>query len=1084
MIKTIIKRNGKEQEFEANKLNGWGIWASEHLGNYVSWPEVVLMTVSTMPEKCSSVELQERLIKVCLDMNTHSYQLMAGRLYGALIDKIVFPNGIPTLKEQHQKLHKLGYMSHLNYSDDDYERVERIINHKRNFKLAHGSLHQIRSKYSIKDKTTNTEYETAQFVYMRMAMALAEDQPIERRLKDVKEWYNHFSLGRINCPTPNYVNLGTTLKGYASCCVYTVADDVKSLAVGDHVAYTMTYMSAGIGSHLNTRSIGDPIRNGIIRHNGKLPYYRSMVGAVTANTQNGRGGACTTHYNLYDPEVETICKLKNAKSTEDKKIRGIDYSAGANIFFARKAAKSEKVFTFNTFTAPDLYEALYSSDEKKFAEIYEKYEKRRSFKKNYIDARSILIAVLTEGFETGRSYLHFISEMNRHTPFREIIYESNLCFTGDTLVAVADGRNAITIKQLAEESKKVNKFNVYSSRHSTGKVKRWVTEIKPAVAFKTGNKKVIKLLLSDGSSFKCTPDHRLATSISGEYIEAKDSISIDLRPFYTSLGDTRKYRHINSISNGFAKQHYMMFKNENGEIPNGFHIDHIENVANDRLENLQLLSIEEHRKKTGVEFSGYNNAVHNLKNPEINKNNNCASSQMEKNGRFLGLSNRDIFDLAIKLKESEIRINHDNLIKLDSRMPKSFSKNRFGGKMKNLIEMVNSGEFKECYERIDKIKNPEVNKFNVKQIKVISIEDCGYEDVYDLTVEDNHNFNIITATKDNDYLECSGLLVHNCQEIDIPTIPYLNMEDLYSIEDHGKGEIGLCSLGGLCPSNIKSDEEYESAAYYTLLMIDKCIHMTDYALPHVGVTAKSRLSAGVGIVGLAHYMAKNKVMYSSLEGKHFIHDIAELHYYSLVKASLKLGKELGNAPWIHKTKWADGWTPLETYNRNVDEIIPNRTKYDWDELSKEIIENGGIRNSVLCAQMPTESSSKASGLPNGIYPIRDLTLIKTDNNIVTHWAAIDGEKLSEHYEIAWDIPTRDMIEVYAIIQKWTDQGISADLYCKVIGDETISSAEMLKDYFLMVKFGLKSRYYQNSKTSDGVELDIGSSNCDSGVCTL
>ena len=124
------------------------------------------------------------------------------------------------------------------------------------------------------------------------------------------------------------------------------------------------------------------------------------------------------------------------------------------------------------------------------------------------------------------------------------------------------------------------------------------------------------------------------------------------------------------------------------------------------------------------------------------------------------------------------------------------------------------------------------------------------------------------------------------------------------------------------------------------------------------------------------------------------------------------------------------------------------------------------------------------GLTNGLYPIRDLTLMKTDGNLVTHWSAPDGDKIGQHYELAWNIPTKDMIDVYAIIQKWTDQGISADLYRKIIGDEVVGTKEMLSDYFYMVKMGLKSRYYQNSMTSAGIELNSQEDTCKSGVCTL
>lgn len=52
-------------------------------------------------------------------------------------------------------------------------------------------------------------------------------------------------------------------------------------------------MSAGIGGNLNVRSVGDPVRNGAITHQGKMPYYNHIAGAVMANMQAGRGGACT-----------------------------------------------------------------------------------------------------------------------------------------------------------------------------------------------------------------------------------------------------------------------------------------------------------------------------------------------------------------------------------------------------------------------------------------------------------------------------------------------------------------------------------------------------------------------------------------------------------------------------------------------------------------------------------------------------------------------------------------------------------------------------------------------------------------------
>ena len=97
----------------------------------------------------------------------------------------------------------------------------------------------------------------------------------------------------------------------------------------------------------------------------------------------------------------------------------------------------------------------------------------------------------------------------------------------------------------------------------------------------------------------------------------------------------------------------------------------------------------------------------------------------------------------------------------------------------------------------------------------------------------------------------NGILTGQCAEIALPTEGYYDMQELYSNEDHGRGEIAICSLGAIVICNIKSEEQYRSVAYYGMKMIDKCIHLAAYELPHIGYTSKARLNAGVGILGLA-----------------------------------------------------------------------------------------------------------------------------------------------------------------------------------------------------------------------------------------
>lgn len=730
MIKTIIKRNGTREEFNPEKVNGWGVWAAKTLG-HIDWSSIVIDAVSKLGEETTSVQLQETLIGVCLQQKTWEHNRMAGRLYVALLERLFYNGKHPTVKALHKTLYDAGLMVKLNYSDEEYSEIESIIDHKQDLKYPHYQIHQIRSKYALKNKVAKKEYETPQFVYMRMAMALAENEKTNR-MHHARRWYEHFSHNRLNAPTPNFTNLGTKLNGYASCCLYTTDDTAQSLAAGDHIAYMMTCMSAGIGTHIKTRSLGDPVRGGMIQHQGKLPYYRAMVGAIGANLQNGRGGASTVYYSAFDPEVEVIQKLRNPMTPQTKRIAGCHYNFGSNKLFARKVAKNETFAPFSYYNNANLYEAMYEKDQSKFEKLYAEWESRAPVKLN---ARDIALSALTESYETGVHYLHQMDTMNHHTPFKDKIYSSNLC-----------------------------------------------------------------------------------------------------------------------------------------------------------------------------------------------------------------------------------------------------------------------------------------------------------------------------------------------AEISIPTKAFSSVKELYEPYEEGGPEIGLCSLAGIVVSNVESDEMYADVAYYALKMIDVCIHKSDYVFKNLDDTAKSRLSAGVGVMGLAHQMAKNHKRFDTQEGRDFVHEMAETHMWHLINASLKLGQELGNAPWMHKTSWPTGWLPIDTYERRVDQIVSVENKRDWESLRKKIIANGGIRNSVVNALMPGESSSLSSGTTNGPYPIREISIMKTNDTGVNYWVAPEGTKLKKYYQSAWDIPSLDMIKFYAIWQKWTDQAISSDLYVNIKGSDKISSSTMITDYLDIVKYGLKTRYYINSNTSNGVDL--------------
>lgn len=381
MLRTIIKRDGSREDYEAAKLNKWVLWSARHIRDRVDWSSVVTKTVKESKEEMTSQDLQRTLIKQCVRTKRWPESLMAGCLYAALSRKELYPQGIPTVAKLHRKLAQLGLMQRLDYSDEEYMEIEKMIQHERDFDMAYPQVAQVRKKYALRNSVKKIEYETPQFVFMRMAMALAEKNDPAIRLERVQSFYDSLSFSQVNAPSPNYLNLGTPHRGYASCTLIAAGDNAISIGIHNDIAYTMTYMSAGIGGIMQLRSIGDPVRGGKIEHLGKLKYYKALACQIGANMTAGRNGACTSYVPITDPEIQTILMAQNPRTPVDKQNRDIHFGWQDFPFFAKKFLLNEQIFLFNCFTAPDLYEAQYSSDKYEFERIYNEYEANPNFKK-------------------------------------------------------------------------------------------------------------------------------------------------------------------------------------------------------------------------------------------------------------------------------------------------------------------------------------------------------------------------------------------------------------------------------------------------------------------------------------------------------------------------------------------------------------------------------------------------------------------------------------------------------------------------------------------------------------------------------
>ena len=307
-----------------------------------------------------------------------------------------------------------------------------------------------------------------------------------------------------------------------------------------------------------------------------------------------------------------------------------------------------------------------------------------------------------------------------------------------------------------------------------------------------------------------------------------------------------------------------------------------------------------------------------------------------------------------------------------------------------------------------------------------------------------------------------------CQEITLPTDPINHI-------DEDAGEIALCILSAINVGKISKLSELENLCDLAVRGLDALIDYQDYPVNAARRSTLARRSLGVGFIGLAHYLAKQGEHYDDPKAWQLVHDLTEAFQYFLLKASNTLAKEYGPCDGFQRTKYADGILPIDTYKKEVDELVENKLNYDWESLRLSITKFG-LRNSTLSAQMPSESSSVVSNATNGIEPPRDYLSIKKSKKGPLKQIVPQYNSLKNNYTLLWDMKSNEgYINVVAVMQKFFDQAISGNWSYNPENypDNEVPVSVMAQDLLSTYKYGWKTSYYQNTydnkKDVDAVE---------------
>jgi ribonucleoside-diphosphate reductase alpha chain len=372
-----------------------------------------------------------------------------------------------------------------------------------------------------------------------------------------------------------------------------------------------------------------------------------------------------------------------------------------------------------------------------------------------------------------------------------------------------------------------------------------------------------------------------------------------------------------------------------------------------------------------------------------------------------------------------------------------------------LYEAFGTPEFDELYEKYERATSVPKTKVSARELFTDMLKERAETGrIYIMNIDHCNTHSSFT-----DKVNMSNL----CQEITLPTDPLTHID--------GEGEIALCILSAINVGTIKL-EELSNLCDLAVRGLEELIDFQEYPVEAAKRSTKARRSLGIGYIGLAHFLAKNKVRYDDPEAHKLVHQLTEKFQYHLLCASNQIASEKGACEYFNRTKYSLGILPIDTYKKDVDDIVPNKLECDWEKLRTNIKVHG-LRHSTLTAQMPSESSSVVSNATNGVEPPRDYLSVKKSKKGTLKQVVPQYSILKNFYTLLWDMEDNDgYIKTLAVMQKFFDQAISGNWsynpenYDNGEVPVSVLAGDMLKTY----KYGWKTSYYQN--TMDGKTEDV------------
>lgn len=473
----VTKRDGRTEDLNLDKIHAMLFKACEGLTG-VSVSDIAVEAKLSFYDGMTTKEIHGALIKAAADLisdHAVNYQYVAGNLLNYDLRKTAWGGMIqPRLYDHVKKMVADNYYTEELlefYTEEDFDKMDVFIDHDRDFNMVYIGLIEYITKYAIRDRSLTESFplETPQFTYMLIAAIAACKS---KNLKEIKSFYNDFSLWNISLPTPIMAGVRSPDKQFSSCTLISAGDNIASITEASAAIVKYAANKAGIGIDASRiRAEGDVVKKSkSTKHTGVIPFLKSFEGALKSSAQGAiRGASASCYLTLWHYEIMDLLVLKNNKGTQDSRVRKMDYCFQVNNYLYNRLIDGKDITLFSPSEreTPGLYDAFFK-DQKKFAELYELYEKSPNIRKKTIPAVELFLLLMTERKETGRIYIFNVDNVNNNSCFKIPITTSNLCaeitLPTTPMASYTQERIEVTIDELPDALNKLNNY-IYLDRY-------------------------------------------------------------------------------------------------------------------------------------------------------------------------------------------------------------------------------------------------------------------------------------------------------------------------------------------------------------------------------------------------------------------------------------------------------------------------------------------------------------------------------------------------------------------------------------------------------------------------------------------